>query len=318
MTPHHTAAHTASPHNAAATQEPPTVDLSVVVPSVNGWSDLDACLSALAAQRALLTLEVLVPERCGDMVRNAVAAKYPWVAVMPVPITMTIPGMRALAFDQATGTSVAVIEDHVIVPAGWAAALLEARKTALVVGGGVHNLATERLVDWAAYLCEYSHMLPPLPVGESLWITGNNTVYARALLEQHRAASHAGQWENYLHDAFRAAGVPLIFRPDILAGHKKHYSVGEYFSQRYLYARSYAGARAMNSSVAKRTAFAAISLVLAPVLLWRTVSRCFQKEVDRRLVWRCLPLMTLFIAAWSAGDIVGSWLGPGDSLQQVC
>jgi hypothetical protein len=39
--------------------------LSVVVPSVNGWSDLDPCLRALEAERRQTPLEVLVPERCG-------------------------------------------------------------------------------------------------------------------------------------------------------------------------------------------------------------------------------------------------------------
>ena len=33
----------------------------------------------------------------------------------------TIPDLRAMAFAAATGRSVAVIEDHVIVPEGWAA-----------------------------------------------------------------------------------------------------------------------------------------------------------------------------------------------------
>jgi hypothetical protein len=196
--------------------------------------------------------------------------------------------------------------------------MLLARTTAQVVGGGVENRATEKLVDWAAFLCEYSHMLPPLPVGEHPWITGNNTVYARDLLERHREATHAGRWENHLHEAVRSSGVPLIFRPDIVIGHKKHYTVWEYLTQRYYYARSYAGARAAEGSALRRLAFGFVSLALPPVLLWRTVSRSLQKEVDKTLVWRCLPLTVLFVIGWAAGDIAGSWLGSGDSLSKVC
>jgi hypothetical protein len=292
--------------------------LSVVVPSVNGWGDLDGCLAALEVERGSVPLQVLVPERCGPSVREKVASRYPWATILPVSTETTIPEMRALAFDQATAASVAVIEDHVIVPQGWAAAMLQARTTAQVVGGGVQNLATDKLVDWAAFLCEYSHMLPPLPVGENDWITGNNTVYARDLLERHRAVTHDGRWENHLHDTLRSAGVPLIFRPDIVVGHKKHYTIREYFTQRYLYARSYAGARAAEGSWVRRLAFAGVSLALPPVLLWRTLSRSLQKEVDRTLVWRCLPLTVLFVIAWGAGDIAGSWLGAGDSLSKVC
>jgi hypothetical protein len=292
--------------------------LSVVVPSVNGWGDLAGCLAALEVERIDVALEVLVPERCGASVRDRVAAVYPWVTLVPVTMETTIPQMRAEAFDRATAPSVAVIEDHVIVPRGWAAAMLEARTTAEVVGGGVRNMATDRLVDWAAFLCEYSHLLPPLPVGANDWITGNNTVYSRDLLERYRDATHAGRWEVHLHEVLRAAGVPLIFRPDIEVGHKKHYTVGEYFSQRYLYARSYAGARAVEGSRWRRQAYAMASLVLLPLLLWRTVSRPLRKDVSQPLVWRSLPLTVLFVIAWSAGDIAGSWLGAGDSLSRVC
>jgi len=293
-------------------------ELSVVVPSVNGWGDLDGCLAALEAQRTDVALQVLLPERCGADVRAKVAAKYPWVTVMPVSAEITIPQMRAAAFDVATAPSVAVIEDHVIVPGGWATAMLDARRTAQVVGGGVMNMATDRLVDWAAFLCEYSHMLPPLPVGENPWITGNNTVYAAELLQRHREATHAGRWENHLHEVVRATGVPLIFRPDIVVGHKKHYTVWEYLSQRYLYARSYAGARAIEGGTGRRAAYAAASLALPPLLLWRTVSRSLRKEVAKSLVWRSLPLTVLFVIGWSAGDVAGSWLGAGDSLSKVC
>jgi hypothetical protein len=293
-------------------------ELSVVVPSVNGWADLERCMTALEAERSAVSLEVLVPERCGAQVRGKMAERFPWAAVLPVEVGTPIPDMRALAFDRAAAPSVAVIEDHVIVPTGWAEALLDARKECEVVGGGVHNLATDNLVDWAAYLCEYSHMLLPLPEGESDWITGNNTVYSRESLERHREATHSGQWEGHLHEALKREGVPLIFRPDIMAGHKKHYTFGEYFSQRYLYARSYAGARALECGMARRLAYGVASFALPPVLLWRTVSRCLKKEVDQGLVWRCLPLTVLFVAAWSAGDIVGAWFGPGDSLGRVC
>jgi len=295
-----------------------TLALSVVVPSVNGWNDLRGCLAALERERASVAIEVLVPERCGSDVRARIAAEFPWVTVLPASRERTIPEMRALAFDAATGESVAVIEDHVLVPAGWASALVAARRAAAVIGGGVRNAATERLVDWAAFLCEYSHLLPPLPVGPTEWITGNNTVYDRSLLLAHRDVTHAGRWENYLHDTLRSEGVELVSRPDIVVDHKKHYTIGEYFTQRYLYARSYAGARVAGANAGRRAAFGAAAFVLPPLLLWRTASRCMHKGVDRGLLLRCLPLLTLFVTAWGAGEVVGYWFGAGDSLAKVC
>lgn len=292
-------------------------ELSVVVPSVNGWDDLAVCMAALEAEREDVALEVLVPERCGDRVRERLAERFPWAIVLPVLPAATIPEMRALAFDTAVSRSIAVIEDHIVVPRGWARDLLLARQTAQVVGGAVSNAATDSVIDWAAFLCEYSQLLPPLLAGPSRWLAGNNTVYDQALLERHRAATHAGKWENHLHDVLRDDGVTLICRPDIVVGHRKHYTFGEYLAQRFWFARSYAGTRIRPDDGLRRTAFGIGALALPPVLFWRTVSRAMRKHVDRGLLWRAMPLIAVFVCSWGAGEVVGYWFGPGDSLSKV-
>src|SRR5262249_5985403 len=155
---------------------------------------------------------------------------------------------------------------HVIVPPGWARQLVAAAQEAeQVVGGSVENAATERLVDWAAFLCEYSHCILPLPGGEAEWLTGNNVIYPRALLSRYESVIARGGWENQLHDALRRDGVRLECRPEIRVGHKKHYSVVEYLTQRYFYARSYAGARIAGASLPKRLAYGAAAFVLPPL-----------------------------------------------------
>ncbi len=297
----------------------PEPQLSVVVPSVNGAGDLIGCLEALERQRDDVTLEVLVADRCGDGLRQAVRERFPDVTVLDAPAGTTIPDLRAMAFDAASGASVAVIEDHVIVPPGWARQLLEAQARGEdVVGGAVENAANQRVVDWAAFLCEYSHLLPPLPDGPSDWLTGNNTVYRRALLEKYREVTREGRWENHLHDALRRDGVTLYCRPAIRVGHKKHYTVWEYLSQRYLYSRSYAGARTAGAPLARRLAWGLAAMALPPVLFGRTVARIWHKGVHRGELVRSLPLLGLFVTGWAAGEVVGAWFGPGDALAKVC
>jgi hypothetical protein len=294
-------------------------ELSVVVPSVNGMSDLSDCLRALEREGHGVRLELLVVERCGEDVRRQVRAAFPFVRMIEVDRSVTIPEMRARAFEAATAPAVAVIEDHVIVPAGWARQMLEALGGAeRVVGGSVENAATGTVLDWAAFLCEYSHCLPPLPAGPATWLTGNNVVYPKALLDRHRTIIEAGRWENYLHDALRAAGVPLVCHPEIIVGHKKHYSFAEYLSQRYLYARSYAGARVAGSPFAKRMTFGLAAFVLPPLLFYRTVARIMQKGRHRALLLKSVPFIAVFVLAWGWGEVVGYWRGAGDSLSRVC
>ena len=292
--------------------------LAVVVPAVNTLGDLLGCLAALARERADVELEVLVVNRLGEAAAAALRVDAPWARVLQVPATLAIPQMRALAFREAKSEAIAVIEDHVIVPRGWAKQLLAGLEAGHpVVGGAVANAATETLLDWACFLCEYSHCLPPLPAGEVEWLTGNNILYRRSLLEKHLALLDAGQWENALHDALRAEGVPLWCDPEIVIGHKKHYTFGEYFSQRYLYARSYAGARVAHAGAGKKLAMGAAAFALPPVLFARTVSRILSKRRHTEKLWPSLPLIALFVLAWGFGEVIGYWFGAGDSLAKV-
>jgi len=297
--------------------------LSVVVPSVNGFRDLQDCLAALERERVACPLEVLVVDRCGAAVRSATTTRFPWVILLEVGPAETIPEMRLRAFERASAPMVAVIEDHVIVPPGWARAISDALRaedgpTRAVVGGSVVNGATAGTVDWAAFLCEYSHCLPPLASGPSTWLTGNNVVYPRDVLLQHREALGADRWENVLHDALRSSGVTLVCRPDIPVVHKKHYSVGEYASQRYLYSRAYAGARLAGSSRTARLVRGAGAFLLPPVLYARVVQRVRRSGAHSRELRQSLPLLALFVVAWAAGEVVGAWFGGGDALERVC
>jgi hypothetical protein len=252
-------------------------------------------------------------------VRSEIARRFPQARVFPVSRETTIPRMREIAFAEATADAVAVIEDHVIVPPGWARALLDARRaTGAVVGGSIDNAARSSVVDWAAFLCEYSHCITPLPSGPTSGLPGNNVIYDRALLERYRDTIAAGKWENHLHDAMHRDGVPMVLLPEIGVGHKKHYTVGEYLSQRFLYARSYAGERVKGMPLAKRFAYGAAAFALPPLLMYRTVARVLAKRRYRLQLLLSIPLLVLFIASWTAGEIVGYWFGPADSLSRVC
>jgi hypothetical protein len=137
------------------------------------------------------------------------------------------------------------------------------------------------------------------------------------LLVKYQSVVESGGWENRLHDALRDDGVPLTCRPEIVIGHKMHYSFGLYMSQRYIYARSYAGARVEGAGFAKRAAMGAASLALPPILFWRTVSRVRSKGRHRAELVRSLPLLALFVVAWAAGEAVGYLTGAGNSLSKV-
>jgi hypothetical protein len=305
----------------------PLPSLAVVIPSVNGVDDLARTLHALDLERAATPLEVVVVDRLGQALRDEVQRRFPWVTIIPVAPDLPIPQMRAEGIARTGAPAVAILEDHVLVRPGWAQAMLASLSPSTpVVAGALENAATDTVADWAAFLCEYSHVLPPLPSGTVASLPGNNTVYRRDVLTRHVDLLRGGAWEDELHRAIQADGHLLTSRPEIVADHRKHFSVGEYASQRFLYSRAYAGRRSgggggggarEGGTLGRRVGLALKSLALPVVLFLRISRRVAARPGYRRKLASSLPLLALFTVVWAAGELVGYVAGGGDSLSKV-
>ena len=293
--------------------------LSVVVPSVTGWETLQHTLNALEANARDVPLEILVPERAGDRVRVEIALHHPAVRVLCVPSDASIPRMRSLAFAAATAPTVAVIEDHVLVPADWARRIIALRQAGhRVVGGRVENAATERAVDWAAFLCEYHGVLVERPEGAARWLTGNNTAYDRELLRRLVEVIDRGGWEDVLHEAMRVAGEELWHAPALVVGHRRAYgSAFEYAAERFTYSRAWAALHTAGAGPWRRLWSGTRTVLLPPVLIWRIVTRAWPQRAYRGPLLRSLPYLPLFVISWSLGELAGAWAGDGGALVKV-
>lgn len=297
----------------------PGVDLTVIVPAVNGLDILLETLEALHGQRGGTRLEVIVPDRNDDRTRSVVRDRYPHVNLIPVEPGTSIPTMRRLSFEAARGRGIAVIEDHVIVPPDWASSLVGALDGgARIVGGWVYNAATDRLADRAAFICEYGHMLTLLPSGEAPWLTGNNVAYAHELIREFWSVIEEERWEDRLHGAIAAAGIPLVLLSDVQVAHKMHFeSAFEYAGQRFLYSRGYAAMRLRDAGAGKRAFHGLASLALPPILLVRIVKNGWVAPQVRLDLIKSAPFLALFVVAWALGESLGALRGPGDSLGRV-
>lgn len=288
----------------------------MVVPSVNGWAYLRRCLEALSRQTGPRP-QVVVADRVGPEVRRPLREARPDVVLVEADPDASIPVLRARAIRVCEGDVVGVIEDHVHVPADWTERMLRAHRAgARVVGGSVENGARERLVDRAAFLCEYSHCLDPPSEGPVERLTGNNVTYRRELLERFRTLLEEGAWEDRLHDALRQEGVELVCRPDIRVEHVMHYSVGEYAAQRFLYSRALAALRLEGRPAWARALYAAATAALPAVLLARIAVRSWRAGRGG-LFLRSLPLQVAFVTCWAAGEATGALLGDGGALARV-
>lgn len=292
--------------------------LSIVVASVNGAGHLDACLAALSKQRGSVRAEIVVADCCGEDTRNLAARKYPAVRFFSFAERLTIPQLRAFGIVQSTGDVVAQTEDHCVPAEDWFVRIVEAHRTPYVaIGGTIENGSTERLVDWAVFLCEYNRHIKPVPAGVTDDLPGPNLAYKREALAHLQDLLAAGRWENFLNGRLQQLGYELYLDPSIVVYHCKSFGVGEFLYQRFHYGRSFAGMRLEGAPSWRRAFFVAGSLALPPLLIGRIAARVFGRRRHRLIFLKVFPLLSLFVLSWTAGEFVGYLAGPGDSLARV-
>ena len=290
-------------------------ELSVVVASVNGMPYLGACLEAL--ERHSPQAEVIVADWTDEPTRRTVAERFPSVKLLSFDEPMTVPELRAAGIFAATAPYVAVIEDHCNVTSGWSARIAAAHGKGLaVVGGPVRNVKTQRVRDWAAFLCEYSNYLEPAPSGPVKDLPGMNVSYDRSALRAIDDLLREGHWESWLHPRLLERGFELYCLPDAPIEHAKDFDFVEFASQRYHYARSFAGTR--NRQLGTRRALYALGTpLLVPLTVWRVGRNVARRRRFMGAFLRSLPLILTYATVWAAGETVGYTLGGGRSLLRV-
>jgi len=290
-------------------------ELAVVVASVNGFPYLGACLESLRTH--VPNAEIIVADWTDDETRARVRAGWPDVTLLSFDEPKAVPELRAAGIAAATAPYVAVIEDHCVVPPGWASAIVEAHEAGNhVVGGAVRNVKTSRARDWAPFFCEYSSFMEPSAAGVVGDLTGMNVSYDRDALAEIADLLAEGRWENDLHARLRARGFQLWAAPGATIEHAKDFGFLEFASQRYHYSRSFAGTR--NKALGMRRWLYAIgSPLLFPLALWRIVRNVRARPGYGRAFRTAAPLVTVYSAIWAVGELVGYTLGGGRSILKV-
>jgi hypothetical protein len=295
----------------------PVPALSVVVASVNGWPMLGATLRSLDAQPERPRMEVIVVEAVGGETRRRLREHRPAVEVIESDSRRTIPGLRHLGVRRARGDLVAILEDHGEAAPGWAAALIQAHDGPWGAVGGVVENGRDGLVNWAAFFCEYAPYMAPVPEGDSHDLPGNNIAYKRPHLLRHAGELEQGRWESWINDKIRADGVPIASTNRAVVRHIKPFRLGHFLVQRFHFARSYAGMRRVDQSIARRLVYGFGSLALPALLTLRVTRTAVAKRRHLGRFAACLPLIGLFHTVGAAGEMIGYLIGPGDSLSRV-
>lgn len=295
----------------------PAPALSVIIASVNGWHVLEPTLRSLDELPERDRMQVVVVDVVGGATRKRLEAHRPAVEVIGVDERSSIPRLRYLGVQKSRGEIVAILEDHGAVDRDWAGEILELHQGPWgAVGGPVENGKTG-LVNWAAYFCEYTPYMRPIVEGATTDLPGNNTAYKRPHLMRHAHVLADGKWESWINEKLRIDGVPLASTNRVVVRHIKPFRLGHFLTQRFHFARSYAGMRRMDQNVLKRLVYGLGSAILPALLFARVATTVWKKKRHLAQFAVCTPLLLLFFTVGAAGEMTGYLLGAGMSLEKV-
>jgi GT2 family glycosyltransferase len=292
--------------------------LSVAIASVNGLPIIDECLQALDRQCGGVDVETIVVDCCRNGTAEHIRRAVPHVKLFEVGSRLGIPELRAIAVSHATADVVAIIEDHCIVPEDWAQETLRAHESGYVaVGGAVENGSAERITDWAAFFCEYSHAMSPITDGEADSIAGNNASYRRELLCRVEQSVINNCWEYFIHEELKKLGARFLSSPRVRLYHKKQFGFWYFLSQRFHYSRSFAAMRVARGPITLRLIYLLLSPLLPVLMMYRIGSQVLSKKRHYAEFVLSIPALTAFLLAYALGEFTGYLLGSGNSLYRV-
>jgi glycosyltransferase involved in cell wall biosynthesis len=289
--------------------------LSIIIASINGRSYLAECLTALQQQTGNISAEIIVADCVGITVTDFVAAVYPEIKLIAVNEFQTVAMLRATAISVAAGEIIAITEDHCIPPPNWYESIWQAhhQHPAMAIGGAVDNGATDCLLDWAVYFCEYGKFMSPVTTGVVFDLPAPNVSYKQAGLIAILDQLKQGYRETFLHDYLNSHGEVLWSDATISMIHKKHFTLFSFLTERYHYSRAFAGQRNKTMHPGQRLLYLCLAPLLPPILLVRLSRQVLSRKRHIQKFCFSLPYLVIFTVIWAIGEVVGYAIGPGNS-----
>lgn len=292
--------------------------ISVVIVSLLGLPVLGDCLLALESQRGEFDTEIILVTPNLNGASEQIKKDFPRVKLLEPAERLGIPQLRALGLAEATGDIIAITEDCCIAPENWFEEIIKAHESGYdVVGGAIENGSTDRVINWAAYICEYSQMMLPVPSGEVSGLAGNNSSYKRSVFDRLDESVKNDYWEYFLYQELQKQGVKILSVPAIVVFKKKEFGFMYFLTQRFHFSRSFAGMRGKLIPPSRRIISALFSPALPFLMTGRIAQQVFGKKRYVKEFLLSLPLLSIFMVSYAAGEFTGYVFGAGKSLEKV-
>lgn len=240
-----------------------------------------------------------------------------------VETAVHIPGadvftLRAAAASAATGSIVAITEDHCVPAPNWHSAIVQAHEQYwdhAAVGGAIFNGTDKKVMDRANFMFNFISFLPPLDLRHPYRSSPPvNLSIKRTALDEYELVPGLLEMEIVPH-MYRVG--ELVQDERMQVRHFQSVSFKETMQSHFHNGRSSASLpfrRPPIGELVKRTAH---NLVLPFLLLKDSVVAARGKLGYRREFAEVFPLVVMIAFAHSAGELVGTLFGPGNSPKQL-
>ncbi len=292
--------------------------LSVIMTADGPPANGPVLLVAAAAKRVEPGVEIILVYSSDEARSEEIERKYSGFIVIRLPGATTLPALLGAGLARARGDIIAITDMTCEVAEDWASEILKAHAAPHpVIGGSVEPDGLRRLVNWAAYFCDYGQFMRPLAEGTVTELPGNNISIKRWALERGKEFVAPQFWKTYWCRRIQADGIRLHSTASIIVYYRKSFRLVPYLLHRFHNGRCFAGMRLRQLSPLRRACYVAAAPALPIVLTARMLRKTLGKR--RRLAELALsfPISLLAILAWALGELCGYLAGSGMSCDQV-
>jgi hypothetical protein len=263
-------------------------------------------LESILANANLEQVEViLVGYNLLEAVSNTII-EYPLIYTLRVAGENGIPYLTAAGIAQSTGEIIVLTDSSCVVESNWITSILSAHQSAfLVIGGTVEIQGRMKLLDLAAYFCEYGQFAKPLKSGASKALPGNNISFKRELLATESSYAKREFWKTYWCEELRGKGIMLMLDSSIRVFYTKSSELIPFLIRRFRQGRSYAAMRTKQFTYLKRLIYLAGSFFLPLVFLYRIISTIIGKKRFLKRLVLSFPFIVLAVFFWTIGETWG-------------
>ena len=173
------------------------------------------------------------------------------------------------------------------------------------IGGAIDNDEKSNAQSWAIYILRYINFSSVEEYSIVNDIAADNAVYRRDDILKYQNELVLGFWEPTFHELFKKTGEQLLFEPNLRVIHKNLYGTKSFCAQRIAHGCAFGVHRGSKYGSLKLLMMIFLSPLIPLVFFNKLFRAANSKLKNRRVLYKALPYLIVFLCAWAIGEAKG-------------